>query len=503
MAYETVYNDLKKRFGSHELKLFERAYRFAASAHEGQARKSGEPYITHPLSVAHYLGSHLGMDMTTVAAGLLHDVPEETPRSLEDIKKEFGEQIAFLVSGITKLGKIKLRNQKDENYIETLRKMFLTMAADIRVVLIKLADRQDNLHTLGALPPEKRERIARETLEVYAPIADRLGMGELKGELEDLSFAYVFPREYEWLQKQGQSKYDEAREYVDRVRKIIERDLRESGTKIADIHGRAKHRYSLYQKLLRPKYDRDINKIYDLVALRIIVPSLEDCYAALGALHGKYRPLPGRIKDYVAFPKPNGYRSIHTTVWGPEKRILEVQIRTEEMHGEAEYGITAHWAYTSAGKPKAGAKAPPQQLEWVNQLRDWQKEMSGDGGEFLETLKIDFFKNRIFVFTPKGDVKDLPEGGTALDFAFAVHTDLGLNAMGALVNGKMRKLSEELQNGDVVEIQTAREPRASRDWLRMVRTSGARAKIKSHLNKNQKGWLSGLLPEFKFIKRKK
>jgi len=406
-----------------------------------------------------------------------------------------------MVEGITKLGKIKLRDQRDENYIETLRKMFLSMAADIRVVLIKLADRRPNLQTLAHLPQEKQERIARETLEVYAPIADRLGMGELKGELEDLSFPFVYPKDYTWLSDLVKMRYEEMQEYVERARGLVTADFNEAGIRYLDIHGRAKHLFSLYQKLLRPKYDRDISKVYDLVALRIIMRSLEDCYAALGSLHAKYRPLPGRIKDYIAFPKPNGYRSIHTTVWGPEKRILEIQIRTREMHEEAEYGIAAHWAYTEKGKPKGGAKAPVQQLEWVNQLRDWQKE-SADSSEFFESLRIDFFKNRIFVFTPQGDVKDLPEGATVLDLAFAVHTDLGLLAQGAKANGKMVKLSDELQNGDVVEILKAKEPKVSRDWLRQVKTGAARGKIRSYLNQHQKGWLSGLLPEFRFIKRK-
>lgn len=502
MNYNTVYNELKKHYRLSDLKLFENAYVFTANAHKGQMRKSGEEYVTHPLMVADYLGNHLRMDMATVMAGLLHDVPEETSRTIDDIKKEFGEQVGFLVAGITKLGKIKLRNQQDENYIETLQKMFLTMAADIRVVLIKLADRRHNLQTLKFLPAEKQERIARETLEVYAPIADRLGMGELKGELEDLSFPFVYPKDHVWLTDLVKERYEEMQDYVDRAKKLTVTDFGEAGIKYTDIHGRAKHLYSLYQKLLRPKYDRDISKIYDLVALRIIMKSLEDCYAALGALHAKYRPMPGRIKDYIAFPKPNGYRSIHTTVWGPEKRILEIQIRTKEMHEEAEYGIAAHWVYTEKGKPKTGAKVPAKQLEWVNQLRDWQKEMSGDSKEFFESLKIDFFKNRIFVFTPKGDVKDLPERATVLDFAFAVHTDLGLRVSGAKANGKMVKLESELRNGDVVEILKAKEPKVSRDWLRLVKTSAARGKIRSYLNQHQKGWLSGILPEFKFIKRK-
>lgn len=501
MIYESVLHNLKQRYAPTHVKLFERAYEFAKAAHAGQMRKSGDPYILHSLSVADYLANHLHIDINTIVAGLLHDVPEDTSVTLTEIRKSFGDQVAFMVSGITKLGKIKLRNQKDENYIETLRKMFLAMAADIRVVLIKLADRRHNLQTLEFLPKEKQERIARETLELYAPIANRLGMGELKGELEDLAFPFADPEQYKWLSEHVKERYEEMQAYVDRVRDIIEKDFSETGIRFADVHGRAKHLYSLFQKVQRDKYDRDISKIYDLVALRIVTNSLEDCYAALGVLHSKYRPLPGRIKDYIAFPKPNGYRSIHTTVFGPEGRILEIQIRTSEMHQEAEYGIAAHWAYAEKGKPKAGYKVHSKQLEWVNQLRDWQKEIGGSPEEFMESLKIDFFKNRIFIFTPKGDVKDLPEGATPLDFAFLVHTDLGLSAMGAKVNGKMAKLSDELGNGDVVEILRAKKPHVSRDWLKIVKTSNARGKIRSYLNQHQKGWLGGIRSRIPFINK--
>lgn len=502
MDYQSVYDNLKKHYRHEQLRLFEKAYGFAETAHEGQLRKSGEPYVSHCLAVADYLGNHLRMDINTVAAGLLHDVTENTKITLKEVRENFGDQIAFMVAGISKLGQVKLRNQKDQNYIETLRKMLLAMAADIRVVLIKLADRRHNLLTLQFLPSDKQERIARETMEVYAPIADRLGMGELKGELEDLAFPFVYHKDYSWLIELVKERYEEMKEYVERAKEIIIKDFEESGIRYIDISGRAKHLYSLYQKLLRPKYNRDLGQIYDLIALRIITKSLEDCYTCLGALHSKYRPLPGRIKDYIAFPKPNGYRSIHTTVFGPERRILEIQIRTLEMHQEAEYGIAAHWAYAEKGKPKKGVKVGGEQLEWVNQLREWQREIGSDSDEFFESLKIDFFKNRIFIFTPKGDVKDLPEGATSLDFAFSVHTNLGLQATGAKINDKMAKLSDELDNGDVVEIITAKEPRVSRDWLRFVKTSNARGKIRSYLNKHQKGWLEGILPKIPFISKK-
>ena len=493
MTHREVLANLKKIYKPEQIKLFEKAYEFALAAHAGQKRKSGDDYITHSLAVADYLGGHLHMDADTVIAGLLHDVPEDTETSILEIRNSFGPQVAFMVEGITKLGKIKLRSQQDENYIETLRKMFLSMAADIRVVLIKLADRRHNMLTIQYLPEEKQKRIARETLELYAPIANRLGMGELKGELEDLSFAIVYPQEYQWLIEQGKGRYEEARGYVEGATKVIKKYLEDAGIHVKDIHGRAKHRYSLYEKLLRAKYDRDITKIYDLVAMRIITKNLEDCYATLGVLHSKFRPLPGRIKDYIAFPKPNGYRSIHTTVFGPEGRVLEVQIRTAEMHYEAEFGIAAHWAYIEKGKPKWGYQIP-KQLEWVTQLRDWQKEIGGSSDEFMEALKIDFFKNRIFIFTPKGEVKDLPEGATALDFAFAVHTDLGLYALGAKVNGKMGKLADTLENGDVVEIMKSPKVNVSRDWLGIAKTTSARSKIKSYLNEHGRGW--GFLPEF-------
>lgn len=494
MEQKTVFENFKKHYKPEQIRLFEKAYQFALEAHEGQKRKSGDDYIIHCLSVADYLGNHLHMDTDTVVAGFLHDVPEDTATSIQEIRKNFGQQVAFMVEGVTKLGKIKLRDQRDENYIETLRKMFLSMAADIRVVLIKLADRRHNMKTLEFLPEEKRKRIARETLEVYAPIANRLGMGGLTGELEDLAFPIVYPKDYEWLAMQVKERYEEMETYVERVRITVVKNFEDAGIKWTDIHGRAKHLYSLYEKILRPKYDRDITKIYDLVALRIVTKHLEDCYAALGVLHSKYRPLPGRIKDYIAFPKPNGYRSIHTTVFGPEGRVLEVQIRTAEMHYESEYGIAAHWAYIEKGKPKWGYKIP-RQLEWVTQLRDWQKNLGGSSDEFMEALKIDFFKNRIFIFTPKGEVKDLPEGASTLDFAFAVHTDLGLYAMGAKINGKMGKLSDELFNGDVVEIVKGPKINVSRDWMGVARTSIARAKIKSHLNAHGRGWGS-FLPEF-------
>lgn len=496
MTYEQILDKIKQSYPPADIELFKKAYLFARSAHHDQIRKSGEEYIVHPLAVAEYLANYLRVDMFTIVAGLLHDVPENTAISLDEIEKSFGIEVAFMVSGITKLGKIKLRNQKDQNYIETLRKMFLAMAADIRIVLIKLADRRHNMQTLSHLPPDKQLRIARETLEVYAPIADRLGMGELKGELEDLTFPYVYPKDFAWLKTLIADRYEKMTEYVTRAKNLVIKDFKNAGIPYLDISGRTKHLYSLYQKLLRPKYDKDIAKIYDLVALRIITKSLEDCYAALGILHSKYRPLPGRIKDYIAFPKPNGYRSLHTTVLGPDGQVLEVQIRTWEMHQEAEYGIAAHWAYSAKGKPENGAKLKHEQFEWVNQLRDWQKEHGGNAKEFMESLKIDFFKNRIFVLTPKGDVKDLPESATSLDFAFAVHTDLGTHAQGAKINGKIVKFSEELRNGDVVEILKSKEARVSRDWIRFVKTSNARGKIKTWLNQNQKGWFAGILPSF-------
>lgn len=460
-----------------DLALIERAFRFAEEAHGGQMRASGEPYLTHPAAAAETLAK-LNLDAHTIAAALLHDVIDDTPVTIEEIEKEFGSEIAFLVNGVTKLGKLKYRGV--ERQVENLRKMFLAMAEDIRVVLIKLADRLHNMKTLSALPEHKRKRIALETMEIYAPLAGRLGIGDMKGQLEDLAFPYAYPDEYRWLMHEVQEQYRERQEYAERVKPVFEDYLRQDGIAPLDVHARAKHHWTLYQKLL--KKDMDITKIHDLVALRVVVPEIQDCYAALGATHKHWRPLPGRIKDYIALPKPSGYQSIHTTVFCLEGKITEIQIRTPLMHEHAEHGIAAHWAWSEAGKPRSidlGGRRDTK-LAWVKQLREWQKEVRGTD-DFLESLRIDFFRDRIFVFTPKGEVMDLPEGATPVDFAYHVHSAIGDQASGARVDGKYVALDTALQNGQVVEIITQRNRKASQRWLEFVKTNVARGHIRRSL----------------------
>lgn len=485
----------KYKIPPEDQKLIREAYEFTNAAHAGQKRVSGDDYIVHPVHIAESL-AEWGMDAVTIAAGILHDVPENTQYTLDDLRKKFGDEVTFLVLGVTKIGRIKLRNQKEPAYIETLRRMVLAMAEDIRVVVIKLADRLHNMQTMSVMPREKAERISRETLEIYAPLSARLGMGEIRGELEDLAFPIVYPREYNQLVAQVRPRLTDANKYINIVTHELSKILKMHGVPTLKIEGRIKHLYSLYQKLQRPEYDMDLGKVYDLVAMRIITDSVEHCYAVLGTIHQYFKPIRGRIKDYIAVPKPNGYKSLHTTVFGPEQKFIEIQIRTREMHEEAEYGIASHWAYTEHGKPKKGVRAEGKKLEWVRQLSDWQKESTERPEEFLENLRIDFFKNRIFVFTPKGDVKDLPEGATSIDFAFAVHTDLGLKCQGAKINGKLAKLETKLSNGDVVEILEGKSPRVSRDWLNLATTGNARSKIRAYLKQHDQGLLSRITPGF-------
>lgn len=484
-----------------DLGLIRKAYEFASKAHQGQKRKSGESYIAHPLATAVRL-AEMRLDAPTIAAALLHDVCEDTKCTAGDIRKNFGDEITSIVEGVTKLDRIRYKGT--ERSAESLRKMFLAIAEDIRIVLLKLTDRLHNMETLEHVTPaEKRKRIALETLEIYAPLAYRLGMKELSGKLEDLAFPYVYPQEHEWLLRTTKEKYEEWDDYVKRVGPVLAEELTREEIRFLDIHARAKHYYSLYKKLL--KHDMDIAKITDIVALRIIVPAVEDCYAALGAIHKLWRPMPGKIKDYIALPKPNGYRSLHTTVFGPEERPapkngvgfapkerpVEIQMRTPEMHEEAEHGIAAHWAYAEfkRTRPKyyaesAASFADQKQLAWIQQLREWQRDFEKPD-EFLESLKIDFFKNRIFVLTPKGDVIDLPEGATPVDFAYHVHTDVGNTAAGARVNGKMAALDSPLKNGDVVEILTQKNKKPSQDWLQFIKSAIARKKISSLIKKDR------------------
>ncbi len=474
----------KDGFNEADKALIQKAYNVAELAHRGQKRLSGEDYITHPLHAAYFL-SELGMDATTIAACLLHDTLEDTNLKPEDIKRDFGQEILFLVEGVTKLGKIEYSpdspNRKTalEN-IGSLKKMFFAMAEDIRVILIKLADRYHNMETLRNQPKAAQKRIALETLEIYAPIAGRLGMGRLKGQLEDLAFPYVYPEDYAWLIKHVKEKYTDRMDYIDRTKPLIKRYLTDAGISVVDLHSRAKHHYSLYGKIKR--HDMDAEKVFDLVAMRIIVPDIKSCYEALGIIHKHYKPLPGLIKDYIALPKPNGYQSLHTTIFCEKGRIVEIQIRTPDMHEHAENGIAAHWAYSEGGKKQF--KANIKEAEWVNQLKEFVKEMKPREG--LTNLKIDFFKNRIFAFTPKGDVKDLPEGATPIDFAYAIHTDLGHSLKGAKINGKIVPLDHVLKNGDVIEIIKGKVFKPSSDWLRVAKTTDAKKKIKAWFTMEEK-----------------
>jgi len=488
MGFETLREKLQSRQGAHfDVGLVERAYEFAAAAHAGQIRKSGEAFMTHPLAVAARLAEWRS-DAPTIAAALLHDVAEDTPYTKKDIEKEFGSEVAFLVGALTKLKRIRYADSPARGTAErteNLRRMVLAFAEDIRVVLIKLFDRLSNLETIRFLDPASQARIARETLEIYAPLSNRLGMGELRGQLEDLAFPIAHPVEWTALQELVAEPLEDRRRYVERLIPEVQNLLTSEGLAPRDIHARAKHWYSLWRKLER--LGGNLGEVYDLVAVRIITGSVESCYAALGAIHGRWPPLPGRIKDYIALPKSNGYRSLHTTVVGAEGKVTEFQIRTAEMHEEAENGIAAHWAYSeeaadAARKRGVRALARTRDLAWIRQLREWHENFQ-DAGEFLESLKLDFFRDRIFVFTPKGEVIDLPEGATPVDFAYHIHSDIGDQATGAKVNGKMVALDTPLANGDIVEILTQKNKKPSRQWLEFVKTSIARGHIRAALKR--------------------
>ncbi|MDK2820156.1 MAG: diphosphokinase / guanosine-3,5-bis(diphosphate) 3-diphosphatase [Clostridia bacterium] len=468
---------IKKYRPDANLKLVDDAYSLAASAHKDQKRCSGEDYITHPLNVAGIL-TELQLDVVTIAAALLHDVVEDTPISLDTIKELFGEEVARLVDGVTKLSRLEYKT-KEEQQAETLRKMFLAMAHDIRVILIKLADRLHNMRTLKYLPVEKQKDIARETLEIYAPLAHRLGIFRLKWELEDQSLRYLEPERYYELVKSINMKRQEREAYIEEVVKLLKEKMEEAGIK-ADIQGRPKHFYSIYNKMV--KQNKELNEIYDLIAVRIIVNSIKDCYAALGQVHALWKPIPGRFKDYVAMPKPNMYQSLHTTVIGPNGDPFEIQIRSWEMHRTAEYGIAAHWRYKEGS---ASDRDFEQKLTWLRQLLDWQREMR-DPREFMETLKIDLFSDRVYVFTPKGDVVELPAGSVPIDFAYKVHTDVGHTCTGARVNGRIVPLDYKLKTGDITEIITTKGSQPSRDWLHIVQSTQAKNKIRQWFRKKSR-----------------
>ncbi|MEK7655542.1 MAG: RelA/SpoT family protein [Patescibacteria group bacterium] len=489
-AYLALENAVRSYNPGADLEILKRAYDFATEAHAEQKRASGEPYIIHPITTAMTL-AEMRLPIQIVVAGLLHDVPEDTPRTIEQIEKEFGPDVAKLVAGITKLGKIKYRGI--ERYIENLRKMFLAMAEDVRVVVIKFADRLHNLETLGAIPPKKQYRVALESLEIFAPIANRLGMGEMKGRLEDAAFKYVFPKEYEWTRNLVETSDRQQQGYLNKIMGLARKDLADAKLEVIDIHGRAKHLYSTYRKLL--KNERNIARIYDLIAVRVLVPTVADCYGALGIIHGRWTPLKGRIKDYMAQPKPNGYRSLHTTVFCEDGEIVEFQIRTPEMHQAAEYGIAAHWAYSEMGKRSTASIS--SRIDWVSQLADIQQELK-DKKEYLhslEDLKIDVFRDRIFVFTPRGDVLDLPEDSTPVDFAYNIHTDLGNTCTSAKVNDEMAPLSQTLKSGDIVEIVIDKNRKGPNpDWLKFVKTHHAKSKIRQYARAGIASWIKGVIP---------
>lgn len=471
MELQDLLNRIQSYTSDPDLDLITRAYEFAQKAHEGQFRESGEPYFTHPVEVAEIL-AELELDVTSIAAALLHDVVEDTDIPLEKIEAGFGAQVALLVNGVTKLTKIDFKS-KEEHQAESLRKMFLAMAKDIRVILIKLADRLHNMRTLKYTAPDKQLRKAEETIEIYAPLAHRLGMSKVKWELEDLSFRYLEPNMYyDLARKVNITRQERESDMAIAVQAIMEKIKRDTEID-AKISGRPKHLYSIYQKMVRQK--KEFSEIYDLTAIRILVHSMRECYEILGIVHEIWKPIPGRFKDYIAMPKSNMYQSLHTTVMGPKGDPLEIQIRTWDMHRIAEFGIAAHWRYKEG---RTETEELDKKLSWLRQLLEWQKDLQ-DASEFMEALKIDLFEDEVFVFTPKGDVVSLPRRATPVDFAFAIHTEIGMSCVGAKVNGKMVPLEYRLDNGDIVEVISSKSsPGPSRDWLNFVKTSRARSKIK-------------------------
>lgn len=464
--------------------LIERACQFAEKAHSGQLRKSGEPYYNHVFSTGLNLAS-LKMDADTVAAGIMHDVLEDTSVTEQEMIDAFGEHITKLVQGVTKLG--KLRYSGAERHVESLRKFFVAMADDIRVVIIKLCDRLHNIQTLQYVSAEKQKRIALETIEIHARLADRLGMGRLKAELEDAAFPYVYPEEYKQTVELFESMRPTSDEQLEEVVQKLEEELSVFDVHIERIDSRIKHLYSLFQKLRR--YKMDTSKIYDVIALRIIVPSVAECYQALGVIHGLYRPVPGRFKDYIAVPKPNGYRSLHTTIFSGFGSTLEIQIRTKDMHQEAEYGIASHLSYKEVGK-NVSEQEIKKKVGWTKDLLEWQKDVEHHQ-EFMKNLKTDFFEKRVFVLTPKGDVIDLPEGSTPIDFAYAVHSKIGDHIASAKINGKLVPLHTPLSNRNVVEIEVKESATPKRKWLDMTRTTMAKRKIRQYIREN-----GGLIDKF-------
>lgn len=483
---------LKRGNQEMDFEKIDKAWEFSKKKHADQKRFTGDPYASHTLEVARTLATW-EMDTSSIVAGFLHDTVEDANVSIEEISKNFGEDVANIVSGVTKVSNLRLRGSNDEIFVENLRKMFLSMAKDLRVVIVKLADRLHNMQTLYAVPLAKQKRIAQETLEIFAPLAERLSMGQVKGELEDLAFPYVYPEDYDRVKKLSENQYKKAKQIIKKMKRALLTALAKEKIR-PKIQTREKNIYSLWRKLTRPDINWDFTKIHDIVALRIIVDDVKECYTALGVVHASYKPVPYLgVSDFIAQPKPNGYQSIHTKVIGPDEKIVEVQIRTHKMHEQAEYGIAAHW-HLSMIKSKSGITSEDieegkqnivkgNKFKWVNQLAQWQKDIK-DSKEFLEAVKFDALNNRNFAFSPHGDVYDLPVGATPVDFAYAVHTDLGSHIQSAIINGKIVPLDYKIKSGDVVKIiKTKNKRKPTRDWLNFVKTTTAKREINKELRK--------------------
>lgn len=483
--YDMLIARIRKYHPSTDVSMIEKAYKLAVKAHGDQRRKSGEPYIIHPLWVAIILAD-LEMDKETIAAGILHDVVEDTKFTEEDIRREFGDEVALLVDGVTKLGRLSYSSDKLEVQAENLRKMFLAMAKDIRVIIIKLADRLHNMRTLQFMTPAKQKEKAKETMDIYAPIAQRLGISKIKTELDDLALKYSQPEVFYDLVNQINARKTEREEFVEQIVEEVSTHMKNANIK-AEVNGRVKHFFSIYKKMVNQ--DKTVDQIYDLFAVRIIVESVKDCYAALGVIHEMYTPIPGRFKDYIAMPKPNMYQSLHTTLMSSVGQPFEIQIRTEEMHKTAEYGIAAHWKYKESNDGKKSVEAQEEEkLSWLRQILEWQRDMS-DNREFLNLIKgdLDLFAEDVYCFTPQGDVKNLPNGSTPIDFAYAIHSAVGNKMVGARVNGKLVNIDYKIQNGDRIEILTSQNSKGpSRDWLNIVKSTQAKNKINQWFKKEFK-----------------